>query len=196
LISGTVKEGLPRTGVFLDRDGTVLELVEYLHEPEQVALTEGAAEAIRKLNGSDHLVFLVTNQSGVARGMFTPEDVDAVHLRMDELLSGAGAHIDDIYICPHHPTEGDGPFTRECDCRKPAPGLILEAAREYGLTLEHSYLVGDNSSDMAAGKAAGVTTILVRTGYGREVEGRLTGDEAPDHVVDDLSAAVKLILGY
>ncbi len=195
MISGTYKEKEARLAVFLDRDGTIIKLVNYIKDPKDVELIEGAAEAIKELNRTDLLVLMVTNQAGVAKGYFTIQDVDSINAKMEQLIQEGGGYLDDIYICPHHPSEGETNFTCDCDCRKPKPGLLQEAAQEYGLSLDRCWIVGDNKSDIAAGKAAGVKTILVRTGHGADMEKEMADDDAPDHVVDDLPQAVKIILG-
>lgn len=181
-----------RRAVFLDRDGTILELVPYLHRPEEVRLVAGAAEALRRLGERGWERILTTNQSGVARGWFAMEDVEAVHARMLDLLRAEGADLEGIEICPHHPDHG-GP----CACRKPAPGMILRAAERHGIDLTRSWSVGDRMEDLAAGVAVGASGILVLTGYGREQ----ARDPSPAvwrnvrYVAWDLPAAVAFVLG-
>jgi D-glycero-D-manno-heptose 1,7-bisphosphate phosphatase len=153
--------------VFLDRDGVIIDEVNYLSGPEQVRLIPGAAEAIARLNQRGIPVVVVTNQSGVARGLFPEEGVAAVHEYLSGLLAAAGAHVSRYYYCPHHPTAGRGAYGIDCLCRKPRPGMLLRAAAEMGLDLGRSFLVGDKRSDLEAGARAGARTILVRTGYGQ-----------------------------
>jgi D-glycero-D-manno-heptose 1,7-bisphosphate phosphatase len=161
----------PPTGaVFLDRDGTVIEEVDYLDSADGVRLIGGAAEAISRLNVLRVPVVIVTNQAGVARGYFPESRVAEVHARLDELLAARSAHVDRYYVCPHHPREGTTPYRRECDCRKPKPGMLLRAADELRLDLPSSCLIGDKLSDLEAGANAGCHTILVRTGYGARHE--------------------------
>jgi D-glycero-D-manno-heptose 1,7-bisphosphate phosphatase len=179
---------MPREAVFLDRDGTVIEEVCYLADPAQVKLIPGAAEAIRRLNEAGVLVVLVTNQSGVARGYFPESRVRDVHARLAELLAECGAKIDASYYCPHHPTESVGHYRIACECRKPKPGLLLAAARELGIDLAQSWMIGDKPCDAEAGTAAGCRTILVRTGHGVELP-------AEADAVADLGAAVAAVLG-
>jgi D-glycero-D-manno-heptose 1,7-bisphosphate phosphatase len=183
-----------KVAVFLDRDGTVVENVEYNNDPDKVSLLPGAAEAVAKLNNAQLSVFIVTNQSGIARGIVTFEELAAVHKRLDELFATKGAHIDAYYFCPHHPTEGNGPLTIKCFCRKPSPGLLKEAASEHGVDLRRSYFIGDHSTDIEAGKAVGMGTVLVRTGYGKEIEAKLSGDKAPDFVADSLLQAIEYVI--
>lgn len=155
-----------RPAIFLDRDGVVIEGVHYLSSPRQVQLIPGTAEAIASLNRAGWPVVIVTNQSGVARGLFPAETVHAVHRHISELLLEHGARIDAYYFCPHHES-GDVPeFRLDCECRKPKPGMLLQAAAEHGLDLANSWMIGDRESDLQAGVAAGTRTILVRTGFG------------------------------
>jgi D-glycero-D-manno-heptose 1,7-bisphosphate phosphatase len=184
-----------RAGVILDRDGTIIEEVEYLASPDQVRLIPGAAEAIARLNHLGIPVGVVTNQAGVARGYFPESRVAEVHERLNQLLAERSAHIDRYYVCPHHPTEGVEPYRRDCDCRKPHPGLLLLAAADLYLDLASSCCIGDKLTDLEAGARAGCRTVLVRTGYGASFERearsrdlRLLG------VADSLSEAVELWL--
>ncbi len=157
-------EGSMVRAFFLDRDGVIIEEADYLSDPARVKLLPGAAEAIRKLHAAGFIAVVVTNQSGVARGYFQLSDVEAVHRRMNELLSehGADAVPDSIYICPHH-----AKFGSPCTCRKPAPGLLLTAAREHAIDLGGSFMIGDRSGDLQAGVNAGCReSFLVETGYG------------------------------
>src|SRR2546422_1086690 len=154
-------------GVFLDRDGTVCEEVGYVNHLSRCRLLPRSAEAIRLLNEAALPVAIVTNQAGVARGYFTEEMIQAVNERVRSLLGERGARVNGIYYCPHHPSAGEPPYRAECECRKPKPGLLLRAAREIGIDLPRSFLVGDSSRDIEAGQRAGVTPVLVLTGDGR-----------------------------
>jgi D-glycero-D-manno-heptose 1,7-bisphosphate phosphatase len=177
--------------VFLDRDGTVIEEIEYLASPRQVRLIAGAADAIGRLNALGIPVVVVTNQAGVARGYFPESRVAEVHAHLDRLLAERSAHIDRYYVCPHHPQEGKAPYRRECDCRKPRPGMLLRAAADLGLDLSASCLIGDKLSDLEAGASAGCQTILVRTGYGALHEGMAVAQNPCLLVVaDSLAEAV------
>lgn len=160
---------MPRDAVFLDRDGTLIEEVNYLARPEQVRLIPGAADAVRALNDAGVLVVVVTNQAGVARGYFPESRVAEVHARLSALLAEHGAHVDAYYHCPHHPTAGVGRYRVDCDCRKPKPGLLLTAARHLDIDLARSWMIGDKPCDAGAGRAAGCRTLLVRTGHGHEL---------------------------
>ena len=154
--------------VFLDRDGTINEEVGYLDSVEKLRLLPGAAKAIRLINESGMKAVVVTNQSGVARGFYDEAFVEETHARLREVLRAEGAFLDGLYFCPHHPTEGRGNYLLPCNCRKPAPGLLLQAAKELRLDLARSYMVGDTLKDIEAGARAGMKGILVRTGYGGE----------------------------
>jgi len=148
-----------RPAVFLDRDGTINEDKGYIGDPEDIVLISGAAEAIKKLNERGIPVIVITNQSGLARGFYTEADLDTVNERLDALLKAKGAHIDGLYYCPHHPDD-------KCGCRKPETKLIAEAARDHNIDLARSVMVGDKYSDMELGRRAGMTDVLVLTGYG------------------------------
>ncbi len=149
--------------VFLDRDGVINVEKGYLHRVEELEFLPGAAEAIALLKDAGYLVIVVTNQSGVARGYYSLGAVDLLHRHMSEQLAARGAVVDAWYVCPHHPDHG-GP----CSCRKPLPGMILQAAADYRVDLVRSYLIGDKRSDLEAGLAAGCRAILVGTGYGAD----------------------------
>jgi len=181
-----------RRCVFLDRDGVINEEVEYLHEPERVVLVAGAAEAIAALNRAGHAVVVVTNQAGIARGMYTERELAAVTARIGELLGRAGARLDGTYFCPHHPEAGLGAYRIACRCRKPGPELLERAAAELGLDLARSVIVGDKATDLEAGRAAGAGAVLVRSGYGAAEEARLAAAGLAglaDAVFDSLAAA-------
>jgi len=158
-----------KPAVFLDRDGVVIEDSHYLGNPDRVRLLPGAAGAIASLNRAGWPVVIVSNQSGVARGMFSEADVDAVHAHLAELLRGYGATIDAYHFCPHHPEGEVAAFKIECGCRKPRPGMLVRAATELSLNLAASWMIGDRVSDLEAGSAAGCRTVLVRTGHGMRV---------------------------
>ena len=181
--------------VFLDRDGTIIEEVGYLDRPERVELFPWTIDAVRVLNRAGVAVVLVSNQSGVARGFFTEDIVDAVHQRMADLLAEGGARIDAYYYCPHHPDGKVPPFAQKCDCRKPGRGLVDRAEQEFGIEPARSFVVGDRWLDVALGRAVGAQSVLVRTGYGASQERKRPADLAADAVVDNLIAASSWILG-
>ena len=146
-----------KRAVFLDRDGTLAAHVHYMRRPEEFRLLPGSGEAIARLNAAGSLVVVVTNQSGIARGYLTEEALGRIHLAMRRELARFGAWVDAIYHCAHHPDDG-------CACRKPKPGMLLRAAEELSLPLGRCVMVGDKPLDVLAGKAAGMRTVLVRTG--------------------------------
>ena len=158
-----------RAGVFLDRDGTVIEEKHFLDRPEDVVLLPSAAEAIAKLNSLGIPVAIATNQSGIARGYFPESRIGEVHARLDELLAPFGAKIDRYEYCPHHPQEGVGLYRVDCDCRKPKPGMLKRSAAALDVDLTRSLMVGDRIGDLEAGANAGCRSALVRTGYGKNV---------------------------
>ena len=143
--------------VFLDRDGTIAEDVNYCSRTEDFRVLPTVPEAIRLLNESGFKVVVITNQSGLARGVFTEETLAQIHGKMEKELAKHGARVNAIYYCPHHPDEG-------CDCRKPKTGLLEKASEGLGLDLKSSYMIGDMQKDIDAGRAAGCRTILVTTG--------------------------------
>jgi D-glycero-D-manno-heptose 1,7-bisphosphate phosphatase len=188
-----------RRAVFLDRDGTVNREVSYLRRMEDLRLLPGVRSGIRLLNNRGIPVVVVTNQSGIARGYFEEAFVERVHCEIARRLArGDGARVDAWYYCPHHPTAGRGPYTRPCDCRKPAPGLILRACRELGVDAAASVVVGDSLRDLELAWNVGATAVLVETGYGREVMERLTRDQRNGvaHVARDLLRACEWICEY
>lgn len=173
-----------RRYVLLDRDGTIIEECEYLCDPARVALLPGAARGLRALTRLGLGLVLVSNQSGLGRGYFSEEDLWAVHVRLRQLLTAEGIRLDGSYYCPHVPEEG-------CGCRKPAPGLIEQAAAELGFDARRCFVIGDKRCDVELGLAVGAQSILVRTGHGRREE--MVPGPAPHHVVDDLEQAARII---
>ena len=181
--------------VFLDRDGTINEDVHRLSRLDQFRLLPNVAEAIKRLNAAQFKIVVVTNQSVIARGTISEEALAEIHAAMREMLMAQGAYVDAVYYCPHHPTAGDGPQSIPCNCRKPQPGMLLQAAEELNIALEDSFMVGDKISDVDSGHAAGCRTTLVRTAYGADTEKQLNGRSIqPDYVAADLLEAAKWIL--
>lgn len=177
-----------KKAVFLDRDGTILREVEYLSRAEDMEILPGAARALRRLGEAGYLRLVVTNQSGVARGYFGSEVVEGLNEELRRRLKREGADVEDFAYCPHLPA-----LTGPCDCRKPAPGLLLELAARHGVDLSASWMVGDKAVDVAAGKNSGCRAALVRTGYGAAEE-EAAREFGPDMVVDDLSVFADAIL--
>lgn len=185
-----------KPAVFLDRDGVIIVEANYLSDPGQVELLPGAAEAITELNRANVPAVVITNQSGVARGYFPESRIREIHEKLDELLAASGAHIEKYFHCPHHPTKGIGPYLKQCDCRKPEPGLLRLAASELGLDLNRSFMIGDKLSDTEAGARAGCRSILVKTGYGHTYAPEQIEDPAYGivHVAVDLPDAIRFCL--
>jgi D-glycero-D-manno-heptose 1,7-bisphosphate phosphatase len=187
----TGKQARSSWAVFVDRDGTIIEELGYLSDPDKVRLMPDAAASISKLNRKGIPVVIISNQAGVARGLFTQDDLERVNERVLALLASRDAHVDAAYYCPHHPD-----FDVDCACRKPRPGLLLKAASDMGIDLSRSFMVGDRLIDMQAGKSAGTSTVFLRTGYGRKEleESRTEVAKTADRVCDDLAQAVDWIL--
>ena len=174
--------------VFLDRDGTLIEEKEYLSRVEDVAVLPAVPAALRKLKDAGFLLFIVTNQSGVGRGYFTMADVERVHQYLTREFALDGVHFDEIYVAPEHPT-------KPSRGRKPSPQFLVDARDEFGLDLSQSYLVGDKLIDLECGWNAGVRKcILVRTGYGAELEREALPATNLAIIVDDLPGAAEWIL--
>lgn len=185
-----------RRAVFMDRDGTVSDEVGYINHISRYRLLPRSVDAIRLLNEAGFLAFIVTNQSGIARGLFDESLLSEVHRTLDRWVREGGGRLDGIYACTHHPVEGSAPWKLDCDCRKPKAGLLRLAAKEHGVDLGASYMVGDTVLDIEAARNAGATGVLVLTGYGRGdlvYRMRQRGLE-PAHVADDLLGAVRWIL--
>ena len=182
--------------VFIDRDGTLNDEVGYVNHLSRFRLFEFAAPAIRLLNQAGWRTFVVTNQSGVARGFFDEDLVKRVHSHMLKQLARDEARIDGIYWCPHHPTAGQPPYRQECDCRKPQPGLLHRAARDFNLNLARSVVIGDRYLDVNMAHKAGARGVLVLTGYGLgEYEyQRHSWPSPPDYVANDVLDAVNWVI--
>lgn len=181
--------------VFIDRDGTLNEDIGYVSTPYELVLYPWAAEAVRLINESGLLTVVITNQSGIARGMYTEETLDAIHSRMIEELAREGARIDAVYYCPHHPEIGDVRYRIACECRKPRTGMLDKAVREHMIDLAQSFVIGDKASDIKLAENAGARGALVLTGYGRETfahPGRWPC--APEIVAENLLEAVTRML--
>lgn len=177
--------GALRRAVFLDRDGTLIEDVDYLTDAAQLHLLPGVPRALCRLKQAGFRLLVVTNQSAVARGMLSEEKLELIHAELNGRLAARGAALDAFYYCPHLPQGAVARYARACDCRKPAPGLILRAAAQWHVDTGASFAVGDSERDVAAGRSAGCRTILI--GAGRSP---LAGAHAAD-----LAAAADLILG-
>lgn len=167
-----------RPAAFLDRDGAIIVDKNYLSDPDGVKLLPGAVEGLRLLQAAGYLLIIVTNQSGIGRGMFSAQDAEAVNERLSHILESRGVHITATYYCPHAPTDN-------CDCRKPNPGMFVQAAREHGIDLPKSVTIGDKESDVMAGQAAGCRLSIL-----------LAPDDGQNDVLTapDLEAAAHVVL--
>ena len=166
--------------VFLDRDGTLMQDVDYCSDPKDVHLFPGTREALRKLKQAGYKLIIITNQSAIGRGYFNEAAYRMVEREVERQVGQD--LIDATYFCPHAPGH-------RCKCRKPQPGMILDGARDYHLDLSRSFFIGDKQSDIECGRSAGVKTILVRTGYGKETDSVLA-----EYVAQDLAEAADIIL--
>lgn len=187
----------PRPAVFLDRDGTLIDEFGYLADPAGVVLFPGIAAALKRLGERDLPRILITNQSGVARELFSEKELAAVHAELQRQLAEGGASLDGIYYCPHHPDLGPPAYRKRCECRKPAPGMYLQAAREMKLDLGRSVALGDTERDLEAAQRAGIPArMLVLTGKGQATyDGwQAQGTAHPaTHIFADLGAALETI---
>jgi D,D-heptose 1,7-bisphosphate phosphatase len=177
--------------VFFDRDGTLIKQVELLHKPSEVKLFPGAAKAVRDLNKLGYLAVIITNQPVVARGIIGPKELDHIHAVLIKRFAKAGAKIDAIYYCPHHPQANVKKYRMICKCRKPNPGMIFQAAKEHGIDLKESFFVGDSTKDVLAANRAKVRMILVATGHGGKDPWQHEGKA--DFKAKNLRAAVRII---
>lgn len=180
-----------RPGVFLDRDGVLIREMHYLSRPRQVRLLVGVADALVRLRKEGFKLVVISNQSGIARGYMSRQDVRAVHRRLRHLLSAAGARLDAIYYCPHYPQSKIARYRRVCLCRKPSTGMVRMAVRRLKIDIKKSFLVGDKTSDILTARRAGCRAILVKTGYGGRDGEYLV---QPHKVSDNLAAAAHWIL--
>jgi D-glycero-D-manno-heptose 1,7-bisphosphate phosphatase len=179
-----------KSAVFLDRDGVITEdPPHYAHRVDQVQIISGSGKAIRLLNDRGYLVIVVSNQSGIARGYYQEHDIELFNEEMKRQLSLEKAHIDALYYCPHHPEGTVENYRRVCSCRKPQPGMLIQAAEQQGINLHDSFLIGDKFSDIIAGNAVNCKTVLVLTGHGKEEMHYLNGSTVP--VAENLLSAVK-----
>lgn len=181
--------------IFLDRDGTVNQYVGFLRTPDQMELEAYAAEAIRRINASEYLAVIVSNQPVIARGECTYETLEQIHNRMQMQLGQSGAYVDDVYFCPHHPDKGfEGEVKAlkiKCNCRKPATGMLEKAAEEHNIELADSWMIGDMTIDIQTGINAGMKTILLKTGM---AGGDGKYEVVPDYIAENLLDAVEYIM--
>jgi D-glycero-D-manno-heptose 1,7-bisphosphate phosphatase len=183
-----------RRAVFLDRDGTIIEEAGYPDSLDRLVFFPFSVDAVRTLNAGGFAVVVVTNQSGIARGIVPEPFVGEAHRYIADRMQSGGARIDAFYYCRHHPDAIDPSLRGPCDCRKPQPGLLHRAAADLALDLSRSFVVGDRWKDLGAGHAVGARGVLVRTGVGRDQE-QQSGARLPGvTIVDDLAAAAAWIL--
>ena len=174
-----------KPAVFLDRDGVLIREKSYICKTEEMEIFPYASECIRKIKNKGYYVIVVTNQSGIARGLFTEDELLMMHKYMQQKIG-----IDAVYYCPHHPEGKIEKYRITCNCRKPKTGMFEQACREYKIDMSHSYMVGDRAGDVIAGQKAGLKTILLESGYG---SGRLEVDVHPDYILDDLRMVVGIL---
>jgi len=180
---------------FIDRDGTLNEDVGYVSTPDELKLFPWAAQSLRLINEAGFKAIVITNQSGIARGLYDERALEAINSRLIEKLAVKGARVDGIYYCPHHPNFGVAPYRANCNCRKPQTGLLDAAAHEQNIALSSSFVIGDKASDINLAKNAGARSALVLTGYGRETLAHPKRWPCePDFVGENLLDAVKQIL--
>jgi D-glycero-D-manno-heptose 1,7-bisphosphate phosphatase len=187
-----------RPAVFLDRDGCVNVEDHYITDIARFRLYPETLPSMKRLNDAGFLLVIVTNQGGIAKELMTAELVEETHRLFLSWTAAAGVTVDAIHYCPHHP-EGTIPdLSQPCDCRKPATGMVTRAAADLGVDLSRSYMVGDKLSDTEMGKNAGMTTILVRTGFGERQRHKIDelGVRPPDAVCDHIGAATDWILAH
>ncbi len=182
-----------RPAVFLDRDGTIIEEVGYLNHLDRLRFFPWTVDAVRVLANAGFAVVVVTNQAGVAKGYYGEELVRETHRFIEARLRAGGARVDGFYYCPHHPKATVEAYRVVCECRKPSPGMVRQAAKDLGLDVTRSYVVGDRWGDVELAAAAGARSVLVRTGYGQADDAR-PGAAVPDHVADNLAAAAAWII--
>jgi len=178
--------------VFLDRDGTIIEDVGYLNNPAEIKFIPGSIEAIKMLNENGFKVVVITNQSGVARGLIAEDMLQTIDKIIQKKILNGHAHLDRIYYCPHHPEAGHYPYKQECGCRKPAPGMIQKAQKDLNIDLAKSFMIGDKISDIEAGQRVGMKNILVLSGRGQVEKERIK--TSPDFIAQNLKQAAEWIL--
>ncbi|MCP4482188.1 MAG: HAD family hydrolase [bacterium] len=185
-----------KIAVFLDRDGTINKEGGYINHESRLELMPNSSKGIKLFNENNILTVVCTNQAGVARGYFKENLIQVVNQRLQNLLKKEGAYLDDINYCPHHPTVGSPDYQKDCNCRKPKPGMIEKSAKKLDIDIKKSYVVGDKMSDVIWGHKMGTKSVMVMTGYGRgEYEyHRESWHDKPDYIAQDLLGAAKWII--
>lgn len=180
--------------VFLDRDGTIVRHVDLMHKIENLRLLPGVAETIGKLNYAGFFAIVITNQPVISRGLISEAGVKKIHEEMIRRLAKAGARIDDVFFCPHHPDAKSKKYGIKCRCRKPEPGMILTAIKKFNIDPKKSFMVGDAIIDVLAGQRAGIKTILVKTGPGHKRLDAQYPNIRPSYIAKNLADASKYII--
>lgn len=182
-----------KKAVFIDRDGTLIKEVNYLADLNQVDIYQDVPDALKRLQQEGYLLIIITNQSGVARGYFDEEFVQQAYERINKNLASSGVKLDAVYYCPHH-LDGKAPYNISCNCRKPAPGMILDAVSDLQIDLNRSYVIGDKLCDIELAINAHVAGILVETGYGAELAKTIKQKYPNTPICPSFSTAVDIIL--
>lgn len=187
---------MAKKAAFIDRDGTINIDAGYINHPDRFIIYPFALQAMKMLANNGYDIVIITNQAGLSNGYFTEETMDKIHQKLFKACQHAGIEISGLYYCPHSPSAKVEKYKADCDCRKPKPGLLFRAAKELGIDLKESFMIGDKYSDIMAGKNAGCKTILVKTGYGEGelAQNREKWKEAPDFIAEDLLCAARRIL--
>ena len=182
--------------VFLDRDGTLNEEVGHITRPEGLRLIPNAARALRLLSEHNFTLIVITNQSAVARGLLTEEELQMINLKLQTELASEGACVEAIYYCPHHPEGEVELYRKSCGCRKPEPGMLVQASKDFGISLAESFVIGDRYYDMEMAHAVGAKGVLVLTGHGRieTADKGFTSRAMPAFIANDVLEASEWII--
>jgi D-glycero-D-manno-heptose 1,7-bisphosphate phosphatase len=179
--------------VFIDKDGTLIHDVPYNVNPDLITLSEGAGEALRRFKAAGYLLVVISNQAGIAKGLFEEAALEGVQRRLGDLLSAYGIALNGFYYCPHYAQGTVARYARACNCRKPKPGMLLAAAHDLNIDLEQSWMIGDIAADSEAGRRAGCRTILIEKPYDPIL--KLTLESQPDYLVHQWAEVAAIILG-
>lgn len=183
-----------KKAIFIDKDGTLISDVPYNVDPDKIVLTDGAVEGLRLLQRKGYALIVISNQAGVAHGYFAEEDLEPVIFRLHRLLGSAGITLNGFYYCPHHPMGKLSQYTVSCNCRKPAPGMILKAAADMNISLQASWMIGDILHDVEAGNRAGCQSVLINNG--NETVWEMNEHSRPAYIAKDLLEAARLIINH
>ena len=180
-----------KKAIFIDKDGTLIEDIPYNVDPTLLRFMDGALEALKTFRRLRFSIFVVSNQSGIARGYFDQEDLHHLRVSLDKMLKARGVQVEEFFFCPHHPEGQVAPYNVECNCRKPQPGMILRAAEEFNIDLTHSWMIGDILHDVEAGNRAGCKTVLLNNGH--ETVWEISEYRQPTAMVSSFEEAVRVI---